>query len=114
MQTNFDLQMNTMKSNFEAANTTINNKIALIQNDVSSMDSKLDTGFTNTQSLISQLSNQLNQFVTAFASPTSSSPPRLRKKRQETVNKTLDSTIDDDLLSSIGGEDISDEDNNIC
>ena len=64
MQTNFDLQLNKMKSHFETANATINNKIVLIQNDVSSMDSKLDTGFTNTQSLIAELSQQLNQIAT--------------------------------------------------
>ena len=94
MQTNFDLQLNKMKSDFDTANATINNKIVLIQNDVSSMDSKLDTGFTHTQSLIAELSQQLNQIVTALVSPKIPSPERTRKKRQQKIDTTFD---DDDL-----------------
>ena len=111
MQTNFELQMNKMKSDFETANATLNNKIILVQNDVSSMNTKLDTGFNNNQSLISELSQQFQNFATAFVSAKTPSPERTRKKRQQTINETLDTTNEDDLssLDGMSTEEVLDE-----
>ena len=104
MKTTFELQMNTMKSDFEKANATLNNKIVLLQNDVTAMNTKLDTGFNANQSLIAELSHQFKTFTTTLISAASSPTPD-RPRKKQTTNESHDTTIEDDGLSAISDED---------
>ncbi|GFH52463.1 predicted protein [Chaetoceros tenuissimus] len=107
IKSTFELQLNQVKSELEEATTRLNNKFTLLQNDTDQINRKLDLGFENNHSLISQLSEDVNRMVQAITNSALKppSPDRVRKKANNgDMDRTQDMTMDDEL-SNLGSDD---------